>query len=740
MVPVQPVAARTPPPPAWPTLPAMQRVVGEQPTVAGLDTFGATLSTHRDPRFLGPLGHHVVATAPSGVVTGLATVVQRSFRGRAERAGVNLQEAVPAAEKSHEGSSQPVLQHSAASASVPQSPQAPPPTSRAPAGASPPPPGALEEPESTGEPTETPSTDHVPTETPSIDHAPVELDVLATGHATLSPAVAPLGPLLRDDPGDPPPPVVGHAPAPTSPRANPTVVQRSVSGPPTALTLAPTPALSGIPPGEGPPAATAVAGAEMPAALRQVTDDEVSPGQLGGVLPPTMVRQVPALDWSESWPAVIHEAPAEATPSAPATGLVSETSGLPRPVPGSDLTTEGLHRELPEPSPVSPSIQRTADVVAAAPPADPTGAPPGRTTGAQPGGAPTPESTSTPTIGEPPGPTGIGLASADHRSDGPSYARETVPGEAVVPRAGLQPRFEVDVPTSSLRASAPLQRTTASLMEGGSAARTTAPKGGSVASPTLLWPPVPAADASQVRLLPTSALSPQSLKPWFADTGTARDQTSSPAVSASTPMAERPPVQRAAEVAHHEGGWTGVPALYRAALPEPAPVLRVVASEPTPVPTFPRRMESSAGQEIVQRVRAGEPPARRSEVPGTEGPRAENPGRQQPPDQPAPGTVPVADHPGFTEVAVQRAVDDPGSTVATAPQGTVGADLQGTASEQPLAAAAAPTASGAGVAGAGDPAGVPNLDELARRLYEPLSARLRAELWLDRERTGRSLM
>jgi hypothetical protein len=29
-----------------------------------------------------------------------------------------------------------------------------------------------------------------------------------------------------------------------------------------------------------------------------------------------------------------------------------------------------------------------------------------------------------------------------------------------------------------------------------------------------------------------------------------------------------------------------------------------------------------------------------------------------------------------------------------------------------------------------------DLDELARRLYEPLTARLRAELWLDRERAG----
>jgi len=45
-----------------------------------------------------------------------------------------------------------------------------------------------------------------------------------------------------------------------------------------------------------------------------------------------------------------------------------------------------------------------------------------------------------------------------------------------------------------------------------------------------------------------------------------------------------------------------------------------------------------------------------------------------------------------------------------------------------------PAAVGTTAAGAGA-----DLDELARRLYDPLSARLRAELWLDRERTGRSL-
>jgi len=46
-----------------------------------------------------------------------------------------------------------------------------------------------------------------------------------------------------------------------------------------------------------------------------------------------------------------------------------------------------------------------------------------------------------------------------------------------------------------------------------------------------------------------------------------------------------------------------------------------------------------------------------------------------------------------------------------------------------------PSAPPAGAAGATAPSGA-ELDEMARRLYEPLTARLRAELWQDRERSG----
>ena len=51
--------------------------------------------------------------------------------------------------------------------------------------------------------------------------------------------------------------------------------------------------------------------------------------------------------------------------------------------------------------------------------------------------------------------------------------------------------------------------------------------------------------------------------------------------------------------------------------------------------------------------------------------------------------------------------------------------------------AAGAAAGAAGAAAAGAAGALPtNLDELARRLFDPLAARLKAELWLDRERAG----
>jgi len=74
---------------------------------------------------------------------------------------------------------------------------------------------------------------------------------------------------------------------------------------------------------------------------------------------------------------------------------------------------------------------------------------------------------------------------------------------------------------------------------------------------------------------------------------------------------------------------------------------------------------------------------------------------------------------GFTAVQLQSAGE------SAPPTSEAAAD---TSSSSPISSSAPPLA----VAGT-SPA---DLDEMARRLYEPLTARLRAELWLDRERAG----
>jgi hypothetical protein len=75
---------------------------------------------------------------------------------------------------------------------------------------------------------------------------------------------------------------------------------------------------------------------------------------------------------------------------------------------------------------------------------------------------------------------------------------------------------------------------------------------------------------------------------------------------------------------------------------------------------------------------------------------------------------------GFTTVQLQSAGEP--APAATEPA----ADTSSSATPSSSSAAPPPAVG----------AKPPDLDELARRLYEPLTARLRAELWLDRERAG----
>jgi len=92
----------------------------------------------------------------------------------------------------------------------------------------------------------------------------------------------------------------------------------------------------------------------------------------------------------------------------------------------------------------------------------------------------------------------------------------------------------------------------------------------------------------------------------------------------------------------------------------------------------------------------------------------------------------TVDLPVVTEgsASVQRAVDTAAITTEPAPAPTPEPSPAPAADGASSAAPAAPPAAAAPAPGGAD------LDEMARRLFDPLSARLKAELWLDRERAG----
>jgi hypothetical protein len=87
-----------------------------------------------------------------------------------------------------------------------------------------------------------------------------------------------------------------------------------------------------------------------------------------------------------------------------------------------------------------------------------------------------------------------------------------------------------------------------------------------------------------------------------------------------------------------------------------------------------------------------------------------------------PGAAQLTDVGGFAEEAQAGAAESV-LPVSGLPAGVVAAGTSAT-----TAAAQNLTNPGASAP--------PDIEELARQLYEPLTARLRAELWLDRERSG----
>ena len=186
---------------------------------------------------------------------------------------------------------------------------------------------------------------------------------------------------------------------------------------------------------------------------------------------------------------------------------------------------------------------------------------------------------------------------------------------------------------------------------------------------------------------------------------------------------------------------------------EPAPPIQQVsfapvaqlAGQPPAVPVVSRMAEP---------IRIASPPGQPEAKPTPVSPRAPASGPPpmatpaalpMPMSSPPPGSVPMVqrsfaamfaqsdtaaggpsrpdDGPGFTSVQLQPTADP---APAPTPEPTPTAAPPPEAGPAPTPAAAAPTAGAAGA----------DLDEMARRLFEPLSARLRAELWLDRERAG----
>jgi len=210
-----------------------------------------------------------------------------------------------------------------------------------------------------------------------------------------------------------------------------------------------------------------------------------------------------------------------------------------------------------------------------------------------------------------------------------------------------------------------------------------------VAPPSLLWPPPPTPNAAPASPAPGRPLTSEQPLTLQHDPGEHVATTPSPVQRVSYDV----PAQRSAET-----GRTAPPVPLRTPPPpeatppavvapeQPLPVMRTAETETRTVLAVPlQRMFGDLADQPAEpaHVAQWQAPVQRDQIP----------------------TSPV--------VVQAEAVADIGTPSPSA--------------------GPAPTP-----APAGAPAAAPatDLDEMAKRLYEPLSARLRAELWLDRERAG----
>ncbi|KUI26120.1 hypothetical protein AU195_14185 [Mycobacterium sp. IS-1496] len=162
--------------------------------------------------------------------------------------------------------------------------------------------------------------------------------------------------------------------------------------------------------------------------------------------------------------------------------------------------------------------------------------------------------------------------------------------------------------------------------------------------------------------------------------------------------------------------------------PGPAPHMRVVLP-PLRAPERPESSDDPAPLPVQQIAESPRPMPLQRMFEHAAAPR--DPGGRSSVTTTRPPPASVVEHHEYTEVSfgelsVQRDAE-PSETAAPADEPTAAGAPETTAT---VTAVAPQTATGGATPAGG------NIDELVNRLYDPLAARLRSELWLDRERAG----
>jgi hypothetical protein len=711
----------------WVDLPPLQRSTADLVPVAPVGEFRASLAAHQDPRFLAPLGHALDAEAPGGEVGGYATPVAGEkvtfppvgpFTGTTN-AGV--QRAAEEQPPAHRPYSLPAATESVGTKLPPVEPR-PVPVSPVPLSPVPVPVSSLPVVQTSLDPVETPTTGLLPSPTAPValsaplvgtePHVQTTADTTTTSHvqtaadATTTPHVtqAPTVPLVGSEPNvqtavD----LTTVSPAPSVVQAPTVALVGSESHVQTAVDLATT--------------------AQTPSAPHVPAGPHATSGS-----------DVPAGAQAQVWPHV--QTSADVTSAVHAQGAPAVTSrGLTAPEVPSAAEVETLPLLGTE-----PHVQTALDIEAAASQAEPS---------AQ---------------------SAVALPVVSRSVESPVHAEHS--------HGGLQHGQHVqreNTHTEPAEHEHTVHVQTADEVGGGAAVREmplvglSEPLGQSPFVAALGGPEVGPAVQRAVEAGPvvrkSAAGGPEPVVGRTVEFGSLVSQVARPGVGrgfeVQQPVVSRPAeagpraergleVQRAAEVSGQAS--SSLPVVQRwvqraveVVPPEPAGRAELLwpprggrevggeAPLSSAVPLLQRSVGEESAEPPVQRVVHGHPAL------GT--PVMPQPSRETP----APAVQARTEGEGLSwtledsfqpsEPAVQRAEV---VRAVSLEQMFGGQAVQRDEAEAPPAETAAAPASAQAAAPAGaKTVSAAEVEELAKRLYEPLTAKLRAELWLDRERSGR---